>query len=199
MNKKNILIIFIFSLIMTFIIYKINYKKNTTILLLGDNYIKKLTNENYSYYLKKKYKVNDNFIFDNKNYRDIENDIKNNYYIYNKSNKEYLNILISSTVIIVLSANNNEYISKCKKSNSVLKNYNDKIFIKTRNIINLINKISNSKIIIIGNYCSEYNEEISNYLNNLYKDYNYINMYELYKEYKNNNLEYHIYSEIINK
>jgi hypothetical protein len=202
MKKRKILIIFLLSLFTTFIIYKIFSKDRTNILLIGDNSINSLTNKNYSYYLKKDIKINDvNEIFtsDYKNYRDIENNIKNNYYIYFKSKKIYLNQEINNNKIIIFSANNDEYLLKCKKSNSVLKNYNKKIYDSVVNIIKLVNRISTAKIIIIGNYCSEYNKEISDYLNNLYKDYNYINMYELYNKYFNNNMEYHLYKAIINR
>ena len=202
MKKKKILIIFLLSLFVTFITYKYLYKYKLNILLIGDNNINKLTIKNYSYYLKNNNRVNklnDVFTFDYKNYRDIENDIKNNYYVYFKNKKMYLNQEINSNQIIILSANNDEYFFKCNKSNSVLKNYNNKIYKSVSNIVNLINRISTAKIIIIGNYCSKYNEEISDYLNDLYKNYNYINMYELYDKYKDDNLEYKLYKEIISK
>lgn len=124
------------------------------------------------------------------------NDILNNKKIYYKKEYSYLNKYINNSDYILLSANNNEYASKCNKSIRVLKEYNNILFNDVSKIVNLINKMSNSQVIIIGNYCSVYNEEISDYLEKLYKDYKYINMYKLYNEYKNNNLEYQIYKEI---
>jgi len=199
MKIKKILIIFLVSLIFTFIIYKINYKKKINVTLIGDNNIKSLSIENYISYLNKDSsidKVNDIFTFDYKNYKNIKEDIKNNKYIYYKDKKVYLNQQLSDSEIIILNANNDEYLSKCKKSNRILKEYNYKIYKDTKEVVELINKISNSKIIILGNYCSNYNKEISNYLSFLYKDYNYINMYKLYNEYKDNNFEYQIYKRI---
>ena len=199
MKIKKILIIFLLSLIFTFIIYKINYKKKINVTLIGDNNIKSLSIENYISYLNKDSsidKVNDIFTFDYKNYKNIKEDIKNNKYIYYKDKKIYLNQQLSDSEIIILNANNDEYLSKCKKSNRILKEYNYKIYKDTKEVVELINKISNSKIIILGNYCSNYNKEISNYLSFLYKDYNYINMYKLYNEYKDNNFEYQIYKRI---
>lgn len=147
--------------------------------------------------MKNNYKLNDIFIEDYKNYRNIEDDIRNNKFIYLKNKREYLNYNISSiSDIIIISANNNEYLKKCNKPISILKQYNLKKYEELKKSMSLINKITNSKIIIIGNYCSNFNEEISEYLNNLYSMYNYINMYEIYNKNKDNNFEYKLYLEI---
>lgn len=201
MKKKKILIIFLLSLFVTFVTYKYLYKEKLNIILIGDNDINKLTIKNYSYYLKNNNRVNklnDVFTFDYKNFRDIENNIKNNYYIYFKGKKLYMNKEINNNHIVILNANNDEYFSKCNKSNNILKDYNIRIYNSVSNIIKLINKISNAKVIVIGNYCSQYNKEVSDYLNVLYMNYNYINMYELYNKYKDDNMEYHLYKEILN-
>ena len=199
MKIKKILTIFILSIFLTIIIYNISYKERNNILLLGDNNIQSLVKENYIYYLNQDNQINEVnnlFINDNKTYKDIMNDILNNKKIYYKKEYSYLNKYINNSDYILLSANNNEYASKCNKSIRVLKEYNNILFNDVSKIVNLINKMSNSQVIIIGNYCSVYNEEISDYLEKLYKDYKYINMYKLYNEYKNNNLEYQIYKEI---
>lgn len=199
MKLKKILTIFILSIFLTIIIYNISYKERNNILLLGDNNIQSLVKENYIYYLNQDNQINEVnnlFINDNKTYKDIMNDILNNKKIYYKKEYSYLNKYINNSDYILLSANNNEYASKCNKSIRVLKEYNNILFNDVSKIVNLINKMSNSQVIIIGNYCSVYNEEISDYLEKLYKDYKYINMYKLYNEYKNNNLEYQIYKEI---
>ncbi len=199
MKLKKILTIFILSIFLTIIIYNISYKERNNILLLGDNNIQSLVKENYIYYLNQDNQINEVnnlFINDNKTYKDIMNDILNNKKIYYKKEYSYLNKYINNSDYILLSANNNEYASKCNKSIRVLKEYNNILFNDVSKIVNLINKMSNSQVIIIGNYCSVYNEEISDYLEKLYKDYKYINMYKLYNEYKTNNLEYQIYKEI---
>ena len=200
MKMKKILIIFLIALIFTFIIYKINYKEKLNVLILGDNNIKSLSKDNYINHLINNNNidnVNDLFTFDNKTNKNIINDIKSNYAIYYKNNKIKLNELISNSEIIILTSNNNEYISKCNKPGSVLKEYNKKVYEKNIELINIINKISNTKIIILGNYCSNYNKEVSKYLDMLYNNYNYINMYKLYNEYKNKDMEYELYKQII--
>ena len=76
MKLRNILIIFLFALFLTIIIYKINSnEKKKKILILGDNYLLELTDLNYIKLLDKNYIVNNHFTDNNKNYIGIYNDI----------------------------------------------------------------------------------------------------------------------------
>ncbi len=185
--KIKILVIFFLALIFSFIIYDVTLTNRKSILILGDNH---LTNNEYKTYDKYLYDdLKDNIIFfyelftlDKNDYKSILNDIKNNKYVISKNKKIYLNQLISKSNVIILNANNEEYFSKCDKSDSILKEYDKKIYNDLNNLINVINKISTAKIIIIGNYCI--NKENSN-LNELYKKYNYINMFDLTKNIEN--------------
>lgn len=177
--KIKILVIFFLALIMSFIIYNVTLNNRKSILILGDNY---LLDSNYKTYDKYLYDdLKDNVVFFNelfteegKTYKDIINDIKNNKYVISKNKNIYLNQLISKANIIILNANNSEYFKKCNKSKSIIKEYNKKISNDIDSLIKIINKISTSKIIVIGNYCLN-GKDYSSY----YSRYNYINMNEL--------------------
>ena len=177
--KIKILVIFFLALIMSFIIYNVTLNNRKSILILGDNH---LLDSNYKTYDKYLYDdLKDNVVFFNelfteegKTYKDIINDIKNNKYVISKNKNIYLNQLISKANIIILNANNSEYFKKCNKSKSIIKEYNKKISNDIDSLIRIINKISTSKIIVIGNYCLN-GKDYSSY----YSRYNYINMNEL--------------------
>lgn len=177
--KIKILVIFFLALIMSFIIYNVTLNNRKSILILGDNH---LLDSNYKTYDKYLYDdLKDNVVFFNelfteegKTYKDIINDIKNNKYVISKNKNIYLNQLISKANIIILNANNSEYFKKCNKSKSIIKEYNKKISNDIDSLIKIINKISTSKIIVIGNYCLN-GKDYSSY----YSRYNYINMNEL--------------------
>lgn len=177
--KIKILVIFFLALIMSFIIYNVTLNNRKSILILGDNH---LLDSNYKTYDKYLYDdLKDNVVFFNelfteegKTYKDIINDIKNNKYVISKNKNIYLNQLISKANIIILNANNSEYFKKCNKSKSIIKEYNKKISNDIDSLIKIINKISTSKIIVIGNYCLN-GKDYSSY----YSKYNYINMNEL--------------------
>ena len=177
--KIKILVIFFLALIMSFIIYNVTLNNRKSILILGDNH---LLDSNYKTYDKYLYDdLKDNVVFFNelfteegKTYKDIINDIKDNKYIVFKNKNVYLNQLISKANIIILNANNSEYFKKCNKSKSIIKEYNKKISNDIDSLIKIINKISTSKIIVIGNYCLN-GKDYSSY----YSKYNYINMNEL--------------------
>ena len=53
--------------------------------------------------------LNKLFTNDNETYNDIINNIKNNYYIYEKGKKVYLNQKITESDLIILNANNDNY------------------------------------------------------------------------------------------
>ena len=206
--KIKILVIFFLALIFSFIIYDVTLTNRKSILMLGDNH---LTNNEYKTYDKYLYDdlkndvvfFNELFTLYKNNYKDIINDIKNNKYVVSKNKKIYLNQLISKSNIIILNANNEEYFNKCNKSDSILKEYDKKIYDDLNNLINVINKISTAKIIIIGNYCIN---KDNNNLNKLYKNYNYINMFDLTKNKENissfktfklsNNGNYELYKSV---
>lgn len=206
--KIKILVIFFLALIFSFIIYDVTLTNRKSILMLGDNH---LTNNEYKTYDKYLYDdlkndvvfFNELFTLDKNNYKDILNDIKNNKYVVSKNKKIYLNQLISKSNIIILNANNEEYFNKCNKSDSILKEYDKKIYDDLNSLINVINKISTAKIIIIGNYCIN---KDNNNLKKLYKNYNYINMFDLTKNKENissfktfklsNNGNYELYKSV---
>lgn len=177
--KIKILVIFFLALIMSFIIYNVTLNNRKSVLILGDNH---LLDSNYKTYDKYLYDdLKDNVVFFNelfteegKTYKDIINDIKDNKYVVFKNKNVYLNQLISKANIIILNANNSEYFKKCNKSKSIIKEYNKKISNDIDSLIKIINKISTSKIIVIGNYCLN-GKDYSSY----YSKYNYINMNEL--------------------
>ena len=177
--KIKILVIFFLALILSFIIYNVTLNNRKSILILGDNHLLDSNYKTYDKYLYDDLKddivfFNELFTDENKTYKDIINDIKNNKYVISKNKNIYLNQLISKANIIILNANNSEYFKKCNKSKSIIKEYNKKISNDIDSLIKIINKISTSKIIVIGNYCLN-GKDYSSY----YSRYNYINMNEL--------------------
>ena len=177
--KIKILVIFFLALILSFIIYNVTLNNRKSILILGDNYLLDSNYKTYDKYLYDDFKddvvfFNELFTEEDKTYKDIINDIKNNKYVISKNKNIYLNQLISKANIIILNANNSEYFKKCNKSKSIIEEYNKKISNDIDSLIKIINKISTSKIIVIGNYCLN-GKDYSSY----YSKYNYINMNEL--------------------
>lgn len=177
--KIKILVIFFLALILSFIIYNVTLNNRKSILILGDNHLLDSNYKTYDKYLYDDFKddvvfFNELFTEEGKTYKDIINDIKNNKYVISKNKNIYLNQLISKANIIILNANNSEYFKKCNKSKSIIKEYNKKVSNDIDSLIRIINKISTSKIIVIGNYCLN-DEDYSSY----YSKYNYINMNKL--------------------
>lgn len=184
--KIKILVIFLFALFMSFIIYKVTINNRNSVLILGDNYLLNNEIKTYDKYLYDDVKdnnifYNELFVENNKNYSDIVNDIKNNKYVIYKNEKIYLNQLISKSSLIVINANNNDYFNKCNKSKRILNEYNSKIIKDIDSLITIINKISTSKIIFIGNYCvnNSYDFEY------MYQKYNYVNMQKIVNDKEN--------------
>lgn len=177
--KIKILVIFFLALIMSFIIYNVTLNNRKSILILGDNHLLDSSYKTYDKYLYDDLKddvvfFNELFTEEGKTYKDIINDIKDNKYVISKNKNVYLNQLISKANIIILNANNSEYFKKCNKSKSIIEEYNKKISNDIDSLIKIINKISTSKIIVIGNYCLN-GEDYSSY----YSKYNYININKL--------------------
>lgn len=156
--KYKLLIIFLFSCLFSYIIYYVYNEKSTNILILGDTYL--LNKDDYSSLLSAYIhdnKINGNvskmFVSSDKNYRDIINDIKNEYSVIDKGIKVYLNQSISSSNYIILNANNTEYFNKYEKDDYIINDYNSIIYNDIEELTGLISKISRAKIILIGNYC----------------------------------------------
>lgn len=192
MKKINIIVIFFTACFLAFLIYLKYNKDETKILILGDSNLIDLSDNNYVYYLNKKYKyINYKFTDEYKKYNEIENDIKNNKYIYFKGKRTYLNQEISSSNIIIINANNLEYLSKCNKSRRIINEYNIKIYNDITSLVNIIKRISDAKIIIIGNTCTHNNIK---FFNNNY--YNYIDVSEIYDSKAINSSEYLLYKKI---
>lgn len=170
MKKKLLVIFFLLCIILAFIYNKYKYDK-INVLLLGDSQIIN-SKHNYLEYFDDKYKIN-TFLFDNITYNELYKSIKNNNKKVIKNKDVYLNQLISKSNMIIINANNNEYFNKCKKSNNIINNYNEILSESINQLVNLIKKISKSKVIVIGNYCK------NKYIKQDLKITNYINYYEV--------------------
>ena len=157
---KNIIpVIFFISIIFCFIIYKYTDNNKKKIVFIGENSI---ANEQFINNFKKyDFKT---FTYDNITYKELYNSIRQNDYYVSKNKKIYLNRLIYNSDYIILFGNNVEYNKKCNKEQNILNNYNKTINNNLDKLINLISKIKNSKIILVGNYCENKNI-ISNYNN----------------------------------
>ena len=182
MKKNNILVIFFLSCFLSFIIYKYNVDHRISVLILGDNKLLNSKYKTYDTYLKdylsfKMDFVDSSFVSENKTYKDLINNIKNNYYVVSKNKRIYLNQMISKSDYIILNANNNEYLDKCNKSTKIIENYDNKIENEIFSLIEIINKISTAKIIVISNYCKNHNLE----KNIQSEDIIQIDMAEIYK------------------
>ena len=97
--KKISVIFFLLCLVLIFIYNKYNFG-NLDILYLGDDEIY------YKYIFDLK---SNKYTYDNISYKDIVNEIKSNSFKIIKNKNVYLNQLISSSDVILLSANNFEY------------------------------------------------------------------------------------------
>lgn len=153
--KNKILVIFFLALIFSVIIYKININNKKNILILGDKYYLSSNYKTYDHFLRDKYyNVNILLTDETDTYSKIKEKIISNYSITIKNKKMYLSQEISKANYIIISANNSNYMEKCNKSKKVSYNYIKKINNDINDLINIINKISTSKIIIIDNSCS---------------------------------------------
>lgn len=199
MKKNKLLVIFFLSCIFSYIIYNYTMEKRINVLILGDNYLLNSKYKTYDkYLLDKYYNINDfNKLFtsDGTTYKEIIGSIKNNYYVYSKDKKVYMNPKIANADIIILNANNDKYFEKCKKSESVIKKYNEYIMSDINELKNLINKISPAKVIVISNYCYNQNYNINN---------GDINLNQIYYKYQNSKskrlndkVNYQIYNKIV--
>lgn len=199
MKKNKLLVIFFLSCFLSYIIYYYTLENRINILILGDKYLLNSKFKTYDKYLLDKYynlnSFNKLFTNENTSYKDIINNIKNNYYIYSKDKKVYLNPLISSADIIIINANNDKYFDKCNKGNNVIKKYNDDVVNDIKELKSIIKRISTAEIIVISNYCYNENYNINN------GDINLNNIYFKYQNNKdkrlNDKVNYQIYSKIV--
>ena len=199
MKKNKLLVIFFLSCIFSYIIYNYTINNRIDILVLGDNYLLNSEYETYDKYLLDKYYNLNNFnkVFTSENitYKEIINKIKNNYYIYSKDKKIYINPLIANADIIIVNANNEKYFEKCNKSESIILKYDEDVSNDINELKNLIKKISPAKVVVISNYCYNQNYNINN---------GDINLNQIYYKYQNSKskrlndkVNYQIYSKIV--
>ena len=122
--------------------------------------------------------------------------IKSNDYIIIKNKEVYLNQLIAKSKYIIINANNKEYFNKCRKNDSIIKNYNDFINNDINNLENIIKKISTAKIIVIGNYCKTNQKEETKFtLKN--KKIGFVDLYNIPNKNKEE-YEFQIYKSLNN-
>lgn len=199
MKKNKLLVIFFLSCIFSYIIYNYTINNRIDILVLGDNYLLNSEYETYDKYLLDKYYNLNNFnkVFTSENitYKEIINKIKNNYYIYSKDKKIYMNQLIANADIIIVNANNEKYFEKCNKSESIILKYDEDVSNDINELKNLIKKISPAKVVVISNYCYNQNYNINN---------GDINLNQIYYKYQNSKskrlndkVNYQIYNKIV--
>ncbi len=187
--KNKILVIFFLAIIVSILIYKYEFNSKFNILILGDKYLLNSNYKTYDKFLKNKYyNVNILLTEEDETYKNINNKIKKNYNIKVKNKVMSLNNEIAKANYIIISANNKQYIEKCKKTTKInnyyIKNTNNDI----KRLVQTISKISNSKIIILDTSCS----------NNIY-DYIHIKLDN--KAYNRPTLSenYSIFMKLVNK
>lgn len=162
MNKK-ILVIFLFALVITNIIYRYFYKENTKVLLITDANLKLVSN-NLEYYK-----------FDNISFNELNKKItlNDNYLIKNK--RIFLNQEINKANILLIDINGEEIKNKCKKDLAITKQFFDKEYNSYIELKQKLGKISKAKVVLLYYECKN-NEETNNYLNKLYNKERCINL-----------------------
>ena len=194
--KRILLVIFLLLIPISYLIYNITLNPKKNILVFGDNLL--LTTKDKSYldnFDKDKYNIN-TFTYDNITYKEMLKKIKSNDYIIIKNKEVYLNQLIAKSKYIIINANNKEYFNKCRKNDSIIKNYNDFINNDINNLENIIKKISTAKIIVIGNYCKTNQKEETKFtLKN--KKIGFVDLYNIPNKNKEE-YEFQIYKSLSN-
>lgn len=162
--KKILPVIFFLIIVSILITNKFNKSNKETILFLGETkYLSKISKDDFNDYNIK------HFLYDDINYNNLIKNIKNNDYYILKDKKIFLNQLINNADYIVINLNNKKLTSKCNNP----KQFNNYISSKQEqknNLINLINKISHSKIIIAEYDCNQKVIENHNYNQILFKN-----------------------------
>ena len=142
--KKILLVIFFFALISSIMIYK-NRPIKEKVLFIGEKeYLKDINYDKY-----------DVFLYDNITFKQLINSIKNNDYIIIKNKKVYLNQLLANSNKILIGVNNIEYNKKCNNKEINIQTYNNRIELYKKELLNILEKMSYSKIIIMDNYCDK--------------------------------------------
>ena len=141
---KKILAVFFLAVVLSFIIYKITYKENDYILIIGEN-------DNYTQTIIKDLSNNkiQTFLYDNITYKELIKAIKNNDYVIIKDKKIYLNQLIASSKNIIIYAGNKDYCNR-NKITSTYKNNRERDILELKE---LINKFSSASVNVIENKC----------------------------------------------
>lgn len=159
MKYKLSVIFFILCFVLYFIYYKFD-DSNINVLYIGDSITfydldDKLSEYNITSYL-----------FDNITYDELNMYVKNNHFKVIKDKYVYLNQLIRKSDILILNANNFDYRLKCRRNDRIVEEYNLKVSKDINNLIDSINSITNTKTIIIGNYCDKtyFNLNSENYM-----------------------------------
>ena len=188
MNKLlKILVIFLFALLSVILIYNRFNKEETNILSIGDSLSLGRTpfnsyDKSYNYYLSRSINAyyNDSNSYENLTYEELYRKIYYDDTIYNKG--EFVNIknVISNSDIIILTASNNVTFKKCKKNYRIFTEYLDKVFDVMTKIVDQIQNISTSSIMILTPYCPEYDKDVNSYIEKYYnyKNVKFINLYK---------------------
>ena len=147
--KKNILsVIFFLLCILCIIIYRKFDNSNLDYIFIGDSDIYYKNNFKYEKYL-----------YDSISYKSLKDNILSNDYKVIKEKNIYLNQVISNSDVLILSTNNFSYFNKCKKSSRIIDEYDDILEKDIESLVDVISKISNAKIYVLGNYCLKGNYE----------------------------------------
>lgn len=194
--KRILLVIFLLLIPISYLIYNITLNPKKNILVFGDNLLLTIKDKSYlDNFDKDKYNIN-TFTYDNITYKEMLKKIKSNDYIIIKNKEVYLNQLIAKSKYIIINANNKEYFNKCRKNDSIIKNYNDFINNDINNLENIIKKISTAKIIVIGNYCKTNQKEETKFtLKN--KKIGFVDLYNIPNKNKEE-YEFQIYKSLNN-
>lgn len=164
MKKNKLSVIFFLLCILSFLIYKRFDSAKLKFLYIGDSETYYENSFNY-----------DKYIYDNINYKNIYVNIINNDHKIIKGKNLYLNQLISGSDIIILNANTFEFANKCKKNTRIIGEYDKIIFEDLEKLVDLINRISDAKVYVIGNYCFN-NSYIQEYKSEKYVYISYKNI-----------------------
>lgn len=198
MKKNKLLVIFFLSCISSYIIYKETIDDRINVLIIGDNYLLNNGDKTYNMFFSENYyninEINTLFLFENVSYDQLISNIKDNYFIFEKGKKIFLNQKIKEADIIIVNANNSEYFKKCYKGNNILLNYDKKISKQINELKTIIKKFCSSKVIVISNYCNNINYNVNN------GDINFNNIFYRYKvndnKHLNNKMHFYIFNEI---
>lgn len=160
--KKNILsVIFFLLCFLSFFIFKKFNKNNLDILYIGDNNVYNTLISSFELNVNK-------YTYDSVTYKDIENNIKSNDFKIIKNKNVYLNQLISKSDILIMSANNFKYKNKCKKNERILNEYDEIVYSEIISLYDVIEKISDAKVYIVGNECFKSNHKQLFEFDNIY-------------------------------